>query len=185
MVDFLGKGCLVVDACAGVGGNSIQLAMAGCHVIAVEKDLCRAHALLHNAKIYNVAHKIDVLCADFLSVSSKLHVDAVFASPPWGGPRYASDPVFDVENMGGCPELGLSRLLGVSLIEMKCNCFVAWLPRNSSTEQICDACLAYLDRVVAGGDDKKRNGHKVEIEKTFLNEVAKGISVYYGFDVDH
>ena len=30
-----------------------------------------------------------------------LRADAVFLSPPWGGPEYLNDDVFDVKTMGG------------------------------------------------------------------------------------
>ncbi|KAK6012976.1 RNA cap guanine-N2 methyltransferase [Ostertagia ostertagi] len=56
---------LIVDAFAGVGGNSIQLAMKGALVIAIDLDPVRLKCARENAK-----------------------VDAVFLSPPWGGPSY-------------------------------------------------------------------------------------------------
>ena len=41
-----------------------------------------------NAGIYGMLNKADFLCSDFFAVAPKLLVDAIFVSPPWGGPKY-------------------------------------------------------------------------------------------------
>lgn len=65
---------VVVDAFAGIGGNAIQLAALCSLVIAVELDPERAAIIRHNAALYGVAHKVEVICADFFQVASSLKV---------------------------------------------------------------------------------------------------------------
>jgi 16S rRNA G966 N2-methylase RsmD len=58
-----------------------------------------------NAEVYKVVHKIQFVCGDFLHVAralatSHVAIDAVFLSPPWGGPTYTQSAVFDLKS--GC-----------------------------------------------------------------------------------
>jgi len=174
IVAALGPGCIAVDAFAGVGGNAIQLALAGCHVIAIEIDPGRAQLIQHNADVYGVGHMVEVVCADFLAVAPRLRADAVFYSPPWGGPEYSRQGSFDVENMGGHEHLGLSRLLHLAFGPMGCRTALAWLPRNSSLPQI-EAAAAAAARVSSAGV-----GEFCEVEKAMLNGVDKAVTVYCG-----
>ncbi|WOK92126.1 trimethylguanosine synthase isoform X2 [Canna indica] len=79
---------IVLDGFAGVGGNAIQFALRGCHVIAVEVDPRRLELAVNNAKIYGVEDKIDFIVGDFFRLAPFLKGDIVFLSPPWGGPTY-------------------------------------------------------------------------------------------------
>ena len=84
---------VVVDAFAGAGGNAIQFAARRdiAFVLACECVPSRAQACRHNAAVYGVQARLDVLCADALTLPRTLRpgvADAVFLSPPWGGPRY-------------------------------------------------------------------------------------------------
>ncbi|OMJ28004.1 Trimethylguanosine synthase, partial [Smittium culicis] len=38
----------------------------------------------NNALIYNVADKIEFICADFFALAKSLKSDVVYLSPPWG-----------------------------------------------------------------------------------------------------
>jgi len=170
----VGPGCIAVDAFAGVGGNAIQLALAGCQVIAIEIDPTRAALVRHNASVYGVAHMVDVVCADFLDVARRLRADAVLLSPPWGGPEYSKQDEFDVEYMGGHEELGLSPLLRLAFNTMGCRTVVAWVPRNSSLHQIESAAV----NVILPTDDRTLG--LCEVEKAVLNGVQKAVTLYYG-----
>ena len=91
-----GEGRTLVDACCGVGGNSIQLALRCERVIAVDVDASKIQMARENAALYGVADRIDFVCGDFLQLAASGHfedqiIDGVFVSPPWGGPGY--DPV--------------------------------------------------------------------------------------------
>lgn len=111
---------LVVDCFSGVGSNAIQFARHGAYVIGVERDAAKARMARHNACVYRVAHRCDFIVGDAFEVLPQLRgrrrdhhdagdaggsgsgngdtaVDAVFMSPPWGGPSYRDEAVFDVE----------------------------------------------------------------------------------------
>lgn len=102
-------GCDVVwDAFAGVGGNAIQFALAGMHVVATELDEARIQMAQHNAQVYEVEHYIDFILADALQMdriwrrpkeAQQQPFGAVFLSPPWGGPEYLEAETFNVETM--------------------------------------------------------------------------------------
>ena len=66
-----GGGAVVVDAFGGVGGNAIQFALAGCHVVCMDLDALRLDLAQHNAAIYGVAGRVDFVCGDFLRVSER------------------------------------------------------------------------------------------------------------------
>ncbi|ORY65979.1 RNA cap guanine-N2 methyltransferase-domain-containing protein [Pseudomassariella vexata] len=107
----------IIDVFAGVGANSIAFALSGRweRVIAVEKDAATLACAQHNASIYGVANSISWILGDNFeyldalnsSDSSSLEPDlqvnikstVVFGSPPWGGPGYRTDEVFDLSTM--------------------------------------------------------------------------------------
>lgn len=99
-----GKPKAVVDAFCGVGGNSIQLALNPLctKVFATDIDPVAIKCARHNARIYGVAEKIEFICGDFFKLKDKFKregANAVFLSPPWGGPSYRNDEVFNLELM--------------------------------------------------------------------------------------
>lgn len=87
--------CTVVDAFAGAGGNTIQFALAGASVVAVEIDESRLDLARHNARVYGVEDKIEFVCGDFVELAraGRLRGDAVFLAPPWGGPEVTKQEV--------------------------------------------------------------------------------------------
>lgn len=113
----------VIDMFAGVGGNAISLAMATEEdgetprfdkVIAIELDAATLACAQHNASIYEVSDRIIWVLGDsfkFLELLAQspdqleedLRVDiattTIFASPPWGGPGYRTDEIFDLSTM--------------------------------------------------------------------------------------
>jgi trimethylguanosine synthase len=113
----------VIDMFAGVGGNSISLALATEEdgytprfdkVIAIELDAATLACAQNNAHIYEANDRITWVLGDsfkyveLLTKSPQLlgedvRVDiaatAIFASPPWGGPGYRTDEIFDLSTM--------------------------------------------------------------------------------------
>lgn len=169
-----GSGCVVVDAFGGVGGNAIQLALAGCRVIAIELCPKRAEIIRNNAQVYGVEHEIDIMCGDFMALGPCLdNVDVVLLSPPWGGPMYSNQTRFDVQEMGGSAELSFSRLLNTCFGRMACTSAVFWLPRNSHCEQI-GIQVASCDSIP---DMYRKQCH---IELATINNVDKAVTVYVG-----
>ncbi|CAL2029145.1 unnamed protein product [Caenorhabditis brenneri] len=160
---------VVVDAFTGVGGNAIQFALRGAHVIAIDMDPVRLKCARENARVYGVENYIDFICADFFDVAAtwavdkKLapKVDAVFLSPPWGGPSYLKAKEFDLAT-GCCPN-------GVDIfdVSLKISPNIAYfLPRNTKVSQLTELAIKAKSRM--------------EIEQSSLNSKIKTITVYYG-----
>ncbi|KAH7328789.1 RNA cap guanine-N2 methyltransferase-domain-containing protein [Stachybotrys elegans] len=107
----------IIDVFAGAGGNSIAFALAERwqRVISVEKDASTLACAQNNASVYGVGtgiitwvhgdsfEYIDALVNRPETLHPDLRVDPestmVFASPPWGGPGYSTDEVFDLSTM--------------------------------------------------------------------------------------
>ncbi|XP_041101903.1 trimethylguanosine synthase [Polyodon spathula] len=151
---------VIIDAFCGVGGNSIQFALAGKKVIAVDIDPVRIALAQSNAEVYGVAGQIEFIQGDFMLLASDLKADAVFLSPPWGGPDYLSAEVFNIKTMmtpDGFEIFRLSKMITENIIY--------FLPRNADFDQIAS---------LAGP------GGKVEVEQNFLNNKLKTVTAYFG-----
>ncbi len=72
----------IVDAMAGVGGNSIAFAKIFSNVEAIEVDKKTYDMLLHNLKLTECGH-VKTVNADFNSVDIGCP-DLIFYDPPWG-----------------------------------------------------------------------------------------------------
>lgn len=75
------------------------------HIFAIEKDASTIACAYHNSKIYNVQDKISWIHGDsfdyLYSQASSIDPNqtVIFASPPWGGPNYQADSVFNLHTM--------------------------------------------------------------------------------------
>jgi len=161
---------LVLEAFAGVGGNAIQYALAGDHVVAIELDSTRAQIIRHNAAVYGASNYLDVIRADFFDLprfwrrtpsaqkDSGHAFDLVFASPPWGGPDYYRAPVFDPKSMLPMDSVSLFRTteqLGAK--------HVYFMPRQTD--------LTALARLISPTS-------KLIIEEQYLDERMKAVTIY-------
>ncbi|XP_062935568.1 trimethylguanosine synthase isoform X1 [Cynocephalus volans] len=151
---------IIVDAFCGVGGNSIQFALTGKRVIAIDIDPVKIDLARNNAEVYGIADKIEFICGDFLLLASCLKADVVFLSPPWGGPDYATAETFDIRTMMSPDGFEIFRLS-----QKITNNIVYFLPRNTDIDQVAS---------LAGP------GGQVEIEQNFLNNKLKTITAYFG-----
>lgn len=155
---------LIVDAFTGVGGNAIQFAYESERVIAIDLDEPRLRLAQHNARVYEVADRIEWLHGDFLALAPSLRADVVFLSPPWGGPNYADATTFDIVTMmGGLDGAAVLR----AALDVAPN-VAYFLPKNADERQI--AALA------------AEAGVAVEIEACRLNGHLKGLVAYFGFE---
>jgi len=73
-------------------------------IFAIEKDPKALKCAKHNAEIYGVANKIWWIEGDCFDVLKKRLAgtgknSVIFGSPPWGGPGYISDEVFNLATM--------------------------------------------------------------------------------------
>jgi len=128
---------VVIDLFAGVGGNAIAFALSShwTQVIAIEKDPSTIACGQRNAEIYGVGDKITWVYADcfsYLAENSstiKTAKTVIFASPPWGGPGYSSDAVFNLSTMHPYS----AEVIHSAAKGMDC---ALYLPRTSDLNQI-------------------------------------------------
>ena len=95
---------IIVDGFCGLGGNAIQFALSPkcAKVIAIDNDASMLACARHNAQIYGVENKIKFIEVDFFKFVEEGRqetINSVFLSPPWGGPGYKHDEVFDLDGM--------------------------------------------------------------------------------------
>ncbi|KAK2766293.1 hypothetical protein FQN54_007810 [Arachnomyces sp. PD_36] len=97
---------ILIDAFAGAGGNTIAFALSGHwkRVYAIEKNPTVLKCAKRNAEVYGVADKITWFEGDCFEILRNNLKDlapfsVIFASPPWGGPGYRSDNVFNLSTM--------------------------------------------------------------------------------------
>lgn len=152
---------IIVDAFCGAGGNTIQFAKTCQKVIAIDIDPKKIEMAKHNAMIYGVIDRIDFIVGDFFQLASTLKADAVFLSPPWGGPQYLKQDVYDIEK--SLLPVSASKLFEISQ-QISPNIAI-YLPRNSNTHQLA---------MIAGP------GNSVEIEQGFLDRKLIAITAFYG-----
>jgi trimethylguanosine synthase len=96
----------IIDIFAGAGGNAISFALSGRweKIIAIEKDDSVLACAQQNAAIYGVLDKITWIHDDCFSYvpnnpNINLSETVIFASPPWGGPGYSTDEIFNLATM--------------------------------------------------------------------------------------
>lgn len=122
---------------AGAGGNVIAFALSGrwSHIIAIEKDISVIACAQHNAAIYGVADQITWINDDSFAYLAKnastidTSQTVVFASPPWGGPRYEEGDVFNLAKMQ-------PYSIGQIYEAVKSMDSALYLPRGSDLRQI-------------------------------------------------
>jgi len=156
---------VIVDGFCGVGGNAIQFAFTCERVIAIDIDPHKIELARHNARVYGVEDRIQFIVGDFFQVIPHLKADVVFLSPPWGGPQYLNQEVFDLQVMDG-------NLCGYQIFEaaLKVTPNIAYfVPRNTNVDQLTSLAG------IAG---------RVEVEQNLLNRKFKTLTAYYGELVD-
>lgn len=147
---MLPQGALVYDGFAGIGGNAIQFALAGCDVIASEYDWLRACMCAHNVRVYECRPFVDVVNGDFFEVVEGVRADVVFLSPPWGGPQVNKQPVFRLASMDGLRIFECARKAAPNIIY--------YLPRHTSITDIAALAPKEHFRIIIHRD---QDGQKV------------------------
>ncbi|CAK8993488.1 unnamed protein product [Durusdinium trenchii] len=161
----------VVDGTCGVGGNAIQFAMTSRSVVAVDTDAQRLADARHNARIYGVADRIRFVHDDFVKFADNYTgapVDAVFLSPPWGGPGHLDCPHFSLRDVQ-VPDIMQLFAAAAKL----CPRVALYLPRHTDLHEV--AILAAQHGFPA-----------VEVEKVFFQHPTphlKLVVVYFSSDV--
>ncbi|KAK2724741.1 hypothetical protein QYM36_001285 [Artemia franciscana] len=155
---------LVIDAFCGAGGNAIQLARTCERVIAIDIDPVKIEMARKNAAVYGVEDRIEFITGDFFKLSSSLQADAVFLSPPWGGPAYLKNKLFDIRKMP------VDVFSAVEHSRKITENIAVYLPRNSDIKQVIQLASP---------------GNRIEIEQNWLGKKIKTITVYLGELIKH
>ncbi|CCH60635.1 hypothetical protein TBLA_0D01270 [Henningerozyma blattae CBS 6284] len=169
-----GKNAL--DVFCGGGGNTIQLAKIFDKVYGIDNSIKHLYCTYKNSQTYNVENNTFLILGDWMKDKvreqfhykrdqSKIKLDIIFASPPWGGPEYLKSSKYDLEK--NLIPVGLTQLLQ-TLKECSDN-IIIFLPKNSSLEQISQAT-----RNVYGNESKCRVVYIKE------NGYMKGICAMWG-----
>ncbi|XP_065204241.1 trimethylguanosine synthase-like [Planococcus citri] len=154
-------GCsVVVDAFCGAGGNAIQFALTCKKVITTDIDPERIKLAKRNSEIYGVADRIEFMVGDFFEIASSLKADAVFLSPPWGGPPCLKYDVYSLSQI--FEPYGGDRVY-------------------RAAKQISDRIIYFLPRNIDISELKalEPEGH-VEIERIYLDDELFAINAYFG-----
>ncbi|KAG0375503.1 Trimethylguanosine synthase [Mortierella sp. AD032] len=185
---------VIIDAFCGVGGNTIQFAMTCHRVIAIDIDPVRLQCARHNARIYGVEDRIEFICGNYMQLLPGLKADVVFLSPPWGGPGYLAQDVFDIKR-----DIPMD---GEFLFNETCKItknIAYFLPRNSDPDQIGRLATTMpkskparrintnTDINAEAGESQEQEQEQeeereptCEIEKNVLNKVCKAWTAYFG-----
>lgn len=153
---FKGKS-VVADFFSGPGGNCIQFALNGSIVIGIENCENRIEMALNNAEVYGVRHLMEFIHGDVFEVIPMLRknfgaIEAIFMSPPWGGPEYLNQEVYDVSRFKRAVE-------GARLISKN---IAVLVPRNVKAEDVV------------------RIYGECEIEQNMLGSKMKTQTIYFG-----
>lgn len=153
---FTGMG-VVADLFCGPGGNCIQFGMHHAStVIGIDIKKGQLNMFKQNAEVYGVGHKMRYVLGDCYQVAPQLakevHIDAIFMSPPWGGPQYHRNRTFDVSCFKNPVDLALSITKNVCIL----------VPRNVDFQNVFD---------IFG---------ECEVEDNFLSSKLKTRSIYFG-----
>ena len=136
---------LAIDAFVGCGGDAIQLALSGAHVVAVDIDANKVAMARHNSRVYGVESRIHFVHGDFLTLAPRLRAHVCFLSPPWGGPAYSLKDAFRLkalrlpraDDVGG----GGGDLDGLGLFELASRCSPSvslFLPASVDDDSLSD-----------------------------------------------
>lgn len=161
-----GRPSAALDAFAGVGGNTVQLAGVFSRVSAIELSPERMEILKNNARVYGAEANTTFVLGDFFEAAPRIRADAVFLAPPWGGPTYKREVEFDPEALAG-GAMRLSDILRICFEKCGVRGAICFLPRNAKLRALADA----KPPGVPG---------PVEVIRTYLNGVFKGVTVLYG-----
>ncbi|KAM0063918.1 putative noranthrone synthase [Helianthus debilis subsp. tardiflorus] len=156
-------GGVVVDCFAGMGGNSIQFAALGYHVVAIDIDPKKVEMASNNTKIYGVDSYIDFIVGDFLQLAPSLKGNVAFLSPPWGGPSYKMAENFTLDLLK--PVDGHTLFQVAQAITPN---IIMFLPRNVDVCQVEE--LSWLSSPPLN----------VEIEENYVRGFLKGVTAYFG-----
>mgnify|MGYP000216277699 CR=1 FL=1 len=81
--------------------------------------------------IYGVEDRIEFIVGDYFEVVKYIRPDVIFLSPPWGGPEYLNQEIFDLSKMGN---LDGDRIFKNAFDRTENVAY--FVPRNTDTAQL-------------------------------------------------
>jgi 16S rRNA G966 N2-methylase RsmD len=162
------KDCIITDATAGVGGNTISFAKHFKWVYAVELNYERYSYLVNNLAVYDI-NNFTAMNEDCLKVLDKIdNHNIVFLDPPWGGRGYKDFKA-------------LKLLLSSTSIEMICNDLMNSVVMTHAPEIIVLKLPSNYDVRYFHKSVKSTEIYFYELEKMFIfviiNQNAKHKSI--------
>lgn len=126
----------ILDAMAGIGGNSISFCNNFKNVVSVESDINRFNILQHNLKEYNFKN-YKVYYDDCLNLIEENRFNIIFFDPPWGGKNYLKQDMVELSISG----FKIWMVIKYILCENnKCNIYIK-IPSNFNVlklkEELC------------------------------------------------
>ena len=110
-----------------------------------------------------VCHDKKTIKTKYLSFPAPgLVADAMFLSPPWGGPEYLNTKVYNLHHMGS----SMDGFKVFSIAKSVTPNLAFFVPKNTSYQQLQD--------LSAEADGR------VNVEKNILNHKTKAVTAYYG-----
>jgi trimethylguanosine synthase len=179
------KGRNVIDGFCGAGGNLIQFALENdtAQVYGNDIDPVKVEMARHNAKIYGVQDKIELLNSDFLQLNGgagedrKIAVDTFFISPPWGGTTYLQEKKFKLLR-SVTPDI--TDIIAKSL--QSAENLVLLLPRTTPVIDIVRAFGVGITKILRDQPTRKFESCTLEIEGLYVNSPGdlSMLCVYFG-----
>ncbi|MGE0791178.1 MAG: methyltransferase [Sandaracinaceae bacterium] len=129
----------VLDLTCGVGGLAIAFArQPGVRrVIAVDRSAERLAMAEHNARIYGVSDRIELVHDDATRVAERMRAELTVIDPPWGGRGYDRERMSMADLAMPVPEL-LAAIEGPVLLKLPRSFDVAELPSGARVEGMVD-----------------------------------------------
>lgn len=126
----------ILDAMAGIGGNSISFCNNFKNVVSVESDINRYNILQHNLKEYNFKN-YKAYYDDCLNLIEENKFNIIFFDPPWGGKNYLKQDMVELSISGFKIWMVIKYILCENT---KCNIYIK-IPSNFNVlklkEELC------------------------------------------------
>ena len=181
----------VIDMFSGVGGNSIQFALHGSTVTAIEIDKERVEISKNNSRVYEVEQYINFICGDVLEIDQNktdgsqrhnsgseqkdLNVDVVFMSPPWGGTEYSEVGYYSLFTQIS-PNMREVLRKALQLSRRVC----VHLPRNTVVSELVVLFSLLVQEHRNSNTNSLPLPPTLEVEKIYIGQNLKCIQVYFG-----
>ena len=196
----------VLDAFGGVGGNTIQFALACGFCVGVDNDKVKVECMKQNARVYDLEEnrQFQIIERDFLRLESYKEIteaadevksglirfpsgnkqfNAAFLSPPWGGLGYEQLDEYTLEHI--FPEFDC---IIDKATDYTANLMI-FLPRNTSISDLVRRLCKFQNKLL--GDLRKtqieyQSGNQdvgelsIEIEQLIIKQSCKALVVYTG-----